>query len=198
MMVFLAAMILAGGMLLFQFSRAADLGTRARTAGDAAALAAATDVRDQFKALLTLGVPPVAAMTLLDDSRDVAAEYADANGGVLTDYSQNGLHVVVGVETRARVDARPVVDSGNQPGVSTAEAVVTLDVDCEVIAPLPAPVGGANPQPPAEPSPWVPPIPGSILRCDDQDVLVWDNTGFVDLTPFVPLRVRLVDWERAT
>jgi hypothetical protein len=199
-MLFVATVILAGGVLLFQYSRAADLGSRARTAGDAAALAAAGELADQFEGLLKLGVPPPLAVGLLDDSRDVAADYAARNDGVLTGYSQSGLAVRVDVATKARLDSRPIVDTGNRPGRSSAEAAVRLGVSCAVIPPRPG-AGGPAPAPAPEPvrapvaeaSPVPPPPAGSVLRCNGRDVLTWDGTRLVDLRPFVPFEVRLID-----
>ena len=115
----------AGAVLFLQIGAGADLRARAQTAADAAALAGAREVRSQ---LLEQMMKEGAFGGLLDEARiqAAAADYAERNGGRLTEYSRIGLDVIVSVETMAGLGPRAEpIDSEGKPGAARARARLT-------------------------------------------------------------------------
>jgi hypothetical protein len=134
--------LVTAGVVLFQVGRATDLRARAQTAADAAALAAARELRDQ---LLTQVLTTGAAGTQAIDEGAIeaaAADYAERNGARLVSYHRSALDVFVTVETLEALGerARPVGDRDDR-GVARARArldpVYTLGV-------APTAVGGGS------------------------------------------------------
>ncbi|MGH2662103.1 MAG: M15 family metallopeptidase [Actinomycetota bacterium] len=134
--------LVTAGVVLFQVGRATDLRARAQTAADAAALAAARELRDQ---LLTQVLTTGAAGTQAIDEGAIqaaAADYAERNGARLVSYRRSALDVFVTVETMEALGerARPVGDRDDR-GVARARArldpVYTLGV-------APTAVGGGS------------------------------------------------------
>lgn len=121
--------LLAAGALLFQYGRATGLAAEARSASDAAALAAARDMRTQMEALQSqFGFADVA---LLDVARPctAAAGYAAANGAEVVACSVDPLALEAQVTVRTAEalgeDARGV-DSADARGLETARAKLNV------------------------------------------------------------------------
>lgn len=115
--------LVTAGVVLFQVGRATDLRAEAQTAADAAALAAARELRDQLLAqVLTTGA---AGTEAIDEGaiEDAAADYAERNGARLVSYHRSALDVFVTVETLEALGerARPVGDRDDR-GVARARA----------------------------------------------------------------------------
>ena len=95
--------LLAAGAILFQVGRASGLSASAQTGADAAALAAAKNIRTQLMAMAaTMGYSDV---TLVNDALVCAAAqgYASRNDSTLTSCVRQGLEVQVAVVTRERL-----------------------------------------------------------------------------------------------
>jgi putative Flp pilus-assembly TadE/G-like protein len=132
--------LVTAGVVLFQVGRATDLRAGAQTAADAAALAAARELKDQLLAQVLL--TGAAGTEAIDEGaiEAAAADYAERNGGRLVSYHRSALDVFVTVETLEALGerARPV---GGDRGVAQARArldpVYTLGV-------APPAVGGGS------------------------------------------------------
>ena len=136
--------LLAAGAILFQVARATGLSAQAQTAADAAALAAAKDLRAQLVAMASrLGYSD---LSLVDDGRvcGAAGDYAARNEATVISCARDGLEVQVAVVTdeklgeaarpidsedfegseraRAELDAQPVVFTGNLPNLGISGA----------------------------------------------------------------------------
>lgn len=131
--------LLAAGAILFQVGRAAGLSAAAQTGADAAAAAAAKDLRTQL--LDMAGRLGYSDLALVDEGRVCAAagDYASRNDSTVTSCDMEGLEVQVAVVTneklgedaevlnaedfegaevsRAKLDAQPLVYSGNLPNL---------------------------------------------------------------------------------
>lgn len=133
--------LLAAGAILFQVGRASGLSATAQTGADAAALAAAKNLRTQLVNMATqMGFSDLA---LVDDAQvcSAAEDYASRNDSVVTSCTREGLEVQVAVVTqeklgeaaepieaedfqgaersRAELDAQPLVLSAPLPGGGT-------------------------------------------------------------------------------
>jgi len=173
-MVVLLAAVLTGGMILLQYGRAVDLSSRAQTAADASALAAARQMRARVDDLLAAGVPPLAAQTELTSAETAAVAYAASNGATVTDYTQAGFVVAVNIVTTEKLDTRPTVNSGIHRGTARATAALRLAGGC-VLQPDPEdPVAGPE-----------------ILVCPNQPPV--PLTSGEDLRPLVQFEVYLAD-----
>ncbi len=131
--------LLAAGAILFQVGRAAGLSATAQTGADAAAAAAAKDLRTQHLDMASrLGYSDLA---LVDEGRVCAAanDYASLNDSTVTSCDLEGLEVQVAVVTneklgedaevlnaedfegaevsRAELDAQPLVYTGGIPNL---------------------------------------------------------------------------------
>jgi|GEM_PF-269173 len=174
MVAFMGAILFAG-VLLFQYGRAADLTARAQTAADAAALAAANQLRDQAEALLAAGTGPLAAQAELVSARGSAEQYAQRNDASVDGYDQQGFVVTVGIRTNGELDTRPVADTGVHRGIAHATAAVRITGGC-VAAVL---GGGAGPDGDEElRCPGAAPVPLPVGT---------------DLRPFLGFDVSLID-----
>src|SRR4051794_13131639 len=120
--------ILAVGVLFFQVGKAAVLKSQAQTAADAAALAGATDIRDQL--LAQYASSGSTSLTAIDYSRAEAKmrDYAHKNGGTIV-----GRPVFMGVDVKVTVttdqtlgrDAKSFGEE-NTRGEARSRARVTL------------------------------------------------------------------------
>ncbi len=133
--------LLAAGAILFQVGRASGLSATAQTGADAAALAAAKDLRTQLVNMaMQVGYSD---LTLVDDGQvcSAAEDYASRNDSIVTSCAREGLEVQVAVVTReelgeaaepieaedfegaqrsrAELDAQPLVLSNGFPGGGT-------------------------------------------------------------------------------
>ncbi|MGH2774259.1 MAG: hypothetical protein ACRDJT_02330 [Actinomycetota bacterium] len=131
--------LLAAGAILFQVGRASGLSATAQTGADAAALAAAKNLRTQLVNMASrMGFSD---LILVDDAQvcSAAEDYAARNDSVVTSCAREGLEVQVAVVTqeklgeaaepieaedyqgaqrsRAELDARPLVMNGNIPNL---------------------------------------------------------------------------------
>lgn len=114
--------LLGGGILLLQVGRAADLRAEAVTAADAAALAAASDLREQMLR------DPLRAV--LDDgsARASAADYAARNSAALVGYQRSALTVRAAVATVADLgEGAEALDAVHDNGEATATAEVEVE-----------------------------------------------------------------------
>jgi hypothetical protein len=95
--------LLAAGAFLFQIGRASGLSATAQTGADAAALAAAKNLRTQLVNMATqMGFSD---LTLVDDAQvcSAAEDYAARNDSVVTSCVREGLEVQVAVVTQERL-----------------------------------------------------------------------------------------------
>lgn len=125
----LVVAILAVGLMLFQVGRAADLRSTAQTAADAAALAAAENMKDQLQ--VQADDDGGATLTTLDEEqmRQAASDYAQRNGGRLRELDRDGFVVRVEVETAERLgeSARDLGEEAEEERGS-AEARAALEL----------------------------------------------------------------------
>jgi hypothetical protein len=98
--------ILTFGMLFFQVGRAAIFSTEAQTAADAAALAAAKDVRQQLMEQVALTGSSSLALINPIRVRAAAESYAQRNGARVTRLDRRGVDVKVWVSTNAKLGER--------------------------------------------------------------------------------------------
>lgn len=143
------------GLALFSVGRASNLRVEAQTAADAAALAAAGELRDQLRILASGSLADLlddpARLDLLEPDwgrvRARAVDYAGRNGARVTSFTSSlaDRRVRVGVETVERLGS-PGTPSGasGRPGQAEAAAEVTADF----VAVPPRPVATAPPPPP--------------------------------------------------
>jgi len=115
--------LLAAGAILFQVGRASGLSATAQTGADAAALAAAKNIRTQLLAMqATLGYSDV---TLVNDALVCAAaqSYASRNDSTLTSCVRQGLEVQVAVVTRERLgEAAEPIEAEDFQGTQRSRA----------------------------------------------------------------------------
>src|SRR3954465_9920501 len=123
-LVMLMLALLVVGMLFFQVGRAAVFSTEAQTAADAAALAAAKNIKDQLmRQLATTGT---ADPELIDpvEVQAAAEAYAAKNGGHLSrPIERHGVDVKVWVSTNATLgDQARDLDKEDTRGAARARA----------------------------------------------------------------------------
>jgi hypothetical protein len=115
--------LLAAGAILFQIGRASGLSASAQTGADAAALAAAKNIRTQLMAMAaTMGYSDV---TLVNDALVCAAaqSYASRNDSTLTSCVRQGLEVQVAVVTRERLgEAAEPIEAEDFQGAQASRA----------------------------------------------------------------------------
>ena len=122
-LIMLMLAILALGTLTFQIGNAAVLRSGAQTAADAAALAGARSVRDQLIAQVAATGTSDFARVSEAVARAAAADYAERNGGRLTDFKMEGADVRAFVDTdEEKID--PPKDE--RRGIARARARVEL------------------------------------------------------------------------
>jgi hypothetical protein len=118
---------LALGVGAFQVGKASILRSEAQTAADAAALAAAENIRDQLNAQVAR--TGTSSLDLIDDGavRAAAANYAAKNGGLLRDIERDGADVKVWARTNEELgkDAREVRRE-DKHGLARARARLNL------------------------------------------------------------------------
>jgi hypothetical protein len=115
------------GMLFFQVGRAADFSSQAQTGADAAALAAAKDVKQQLEdQVASTGVADIQQI----DPAEVRAQadrYAELNHVHITKFTRVGADVRVWVETDAALgDAAKDIDADHQREDARSRAVLEL------------------------------------------------------------------------
>jgi cell division protein FtsB len=119
--------IFALGIMAFSIGKASILRSEAQTAADAAALAAARDVRNQLNAQVArLGYSDLA---LVNSARVIAAarDYARRNGARVTSFERQGVDVKVKVSTREDLgEPGKSVNSETTKGEARARARVEL------------------------------------------------------------------------
>jgi hypothetical protein len=115
--------LLAAGAILFQVGRASGLSASAQTGADAAALAAAKNIRTQLMAMAaTMGYSDV---TLVNDVLVCAAaqSYASRNDSRLTSCVRQGLEVQVAVVTDERLgEAAEPIEAEDFQGAQESRA----------------------------------------------------------------------------
>jgi hypothetical protein len=114
------ASLLGLGIYLLQVGRAGQLRAGAQTAADAAALAGAKEVGDQYA---KFEYP-----NTIDDAsvRAKAEEYAALNHAVVVDYERRDLDVLVSVATKDSIgEGGKIVDSAGRKGEAKARAQVS-------------------------------------------------------------------------
>jgi hypothetical protein len=115
--------LLAAGAILFQVGRASGLSASAQTGADAAALAAAKNIRTQLMAMAaTMGYSDV---TLVNDQLVCAAaqSYASQNDSRLTSCVRQGLEVQVAVVTDERLgEAAEPIEAEDFQGAQESRA----------------------------------------------------------------------------
>jgi hypothetical protein len=136
--------LVAGGFLLFEFGRATTSRASAQTAADAAALAAADNLRAQLRTLAaTTGFNEPAQMGVnYQRSRDAAGDFARRNNAQLTGFRYSGLRVTAEVVSNERV--------GDVAGRATATAELKVEFVGGGPAGGPPGTGGSCPIPEAE------------------------------------------------
>jgi type II secretory pathway pseudopilin PulG len=133
LMVTMALVLVAATLLLSRIARANDLRTRAQTAADAAALAAAAEIRDRGATDVARGLIPIGEI-YLSSSAQAARDYAAKNGAVVDSVHASGYFgytVKVTLHTQAcqpkpRTDDAPmhfVCKPGEQGYHGTATAI---------------------------------------------------------------------------
>jgi uncharacterized protein YfiM (DUF2279 family) len=122
----MAALVIVG-LLFFQVGRAADFSSRAQTGADAAALAAARDVKAQLeRQVATAGIADIATIDPLE-VRAQAERYAALNHVHLTRVQRVGADVRAWVATDARLGAAAErLDRSGQRGRARSRAVLEL------------------------------------------------------------------------
>jgi hypothetical protein len=115
--------LLAAGAILFQVGRASGLSATAQTGADAAALAAAKNLRTQLVNMATqMGFSD---LTLVDDAQvcSAAEDYAARNDSVVTSCVREGLEVQVAVVTQERLgEAAEPLDAEDYEGAQRSRA----------------------------------------------------------------------------
>lgn len=115
--------LLASGAILFQVGRASGLSATAQTGADAAALAAAKNLRTQLVGMATqMGFSD---LTLVDDAQvcSAAEDYAARNDSVVTSCSREGLEVQVAVVTREKLgEAAEPIEAEDFQGAQRSRA----------------------------------------------------------------------------
>jgi cell division protein FtsB len=119
--------VFALGIMAFQVGKATILRSEAQTAADAAALAAARDVRNQLNAqVIRFGTSD---LSLVNSAQVIAAarDYARRNGARVTSFERQGVDVKVKVRTVEDLgkEARPV-DKEDEKAEARARARVEL------------------------------------------------------------------------
>src|SRR5690242_6676584 len=115
------------GMLFFQVGRAADYSSRAQTGADAAALAAAKDVKQQLEN--QVAASGVADIEQIDpvEVRAQADRYAALNDVRITRFQRTGADVRVWVETNATLgEGAKKIDASGQREDARSRAVLEL------------------------------------------------------------------------
>ena len=122
----MAALVLVG-LMFFQVGRAADFSTRAQTGADAAALAAAKDVKEQLERQVALtGTADIALVDPIE-VRAKAEVYAARNHVHITNFQRVGADVRVWVATNADLgEPAKNLDSSGQRGEARSRAVLEL------------------------------------------------------------------------
>jgi type II secretory pathway pseudopilin PulG len=103
LLVTMALVLVAATLLLSRIARANDLRTRAQTAADAAALAAAAEIRDRGATDIVRGLIPIGEI-YLGSSAQAARDYASKNGAVVDSVHASGYFgytVTVTLHTQA-------------------------------------------------------------------------------------------------
>jgi hypothetical protein len=115
--------LLAAGAFLFQIGRASGLSATAQTGADAAALAAAKNLRTQLVNMATqMGFSD---LTLVDDAQvcSAAEDYAARNDSVVTSCVREGLEVQVAVVTQERLgEAAEPIEAEDYVGAQRSRA----------------------------------------------------------------------------
>ncbi|CAN5657501.1 hypothetical protein BH20ACT23_BH20ACT23_15310 [soil metagenome] len=115
--------LLAAGAILFQVGRASGLSATAQTGADAAALAAAKNLRTQLVNMATqMGFSD---LILVDDGQvcSAAEDYAARNDSVVTSCVREGLEVQVAVVTRERLgEAAEPIEAEDYKGAQRSRA----------------------------------------------------------------------------
>jgi hypothetical protein len=126
-LVMIMAALVIVGMLFFQVGRAADFSSEAQTGADAAALAAARNVKEQLeRQVAATGIADIAAIDPLE-VRAAAETYARANDVHITNFERVGADVRVWVATDAELgDAAKRIDRSDQHGEARSRAVLEL------------------------------------------------------------------------
>ena len=121
--------LIAVGMLFFQVGRAAIFSTQAQTAADAAALAAAKDVRQQLMAqVASTGTSDLAAISS-ELVRAAAETYASRNGAHVVRLDRVGVDGKVWVSTKKTLgDGAKALGREDTRGEAKARARVELGV----------------------------------------------------------------------
>jgi hypothetical protein len=123
----LLSAILALGIMAFSIGKASILRSEAQTAADAAALAAARNVRNQLSAQVArYGMSDLA---LINSAQVIAAarDYARRNGARVTSFERQGVDVKVKVSTREELGRTGrSIDSETTKGEARARARVEL------------------------------------------------------------------------
>jgi hypothetical protein len=115
------------GLLFFLVGRAADFSSRAQTGADAAALAAAKDVKQQLeRQVASAGVADIQQVDPLE-VRAQADRYAELNDVRITRFERVGADVRVWVETNAALgEAAKDIDASGQREHARSRAVLEL------------------------------------------------------------------------
>lgn len=131
----LVVALFAGGVMLFQVGRAADLRAGAQTSADAAALGAVENIKQQLTGHYLTHADTDGPLPINDDlARAAAVDYAERNDARLVSYERSGLDVLVDVETLDTLGEQASrVDSEDARG--TARARARLDVTYTLGAP---------------------------------------------------------------
>jgi hypothetical protein len=115
--------LLAAGAFLFQIGRASGLSATAQTGADAAALAAAKNLRTQLVNMaMQMGFSD---LTLVDDAQvcSAAEDYAARNDSVVTSCVREGLEVQVAVVTQERLgEAAEPIEAEDYVGAQRSRA----------------------------------------------------------------------------
>jgi hypothetical protein len=145
----LVVALLAAGVLLLQVGRATVIQARTTTAADAAALAAAGDLRDQLaEQLRETGFNEPRPISVTRMRRD-ADTYARRNGGRVVDFEVrlSQFEIYVQVESLQAMDGAAGVDSAGRRGLTEAWSEVATTY---AFGPPPdgaTPVGGGDARP---------------------------------------------------
>lgn len=175
-LVLLAFMVglLVVGMAFFAVGRISNLRTDAQTAADAAALAGAAQLRDQFRVEAAGRLADIvcgAGLSVLDgfvpDTRPAASQaraFAASNDATVIGFARNGRRFVAEVSTTAALPA------GAGAG-TRGRAVATGEVSYRLLLSLPLAICTPPPPPPPTVPPTPPPPPPVLVLPPLEDVL---------------------------